>query len=74
MLTDVLLLTKTYGTSKTYWPKLFFRVNIHVEKPGKKLGQNVNKMLTFSRQAQAGKVPDCQGIFKIFCLFQFGFF
>ena len=26
----------------TFWPKIFFEVNIHVEKQGKNLGQKVN--------------------------------
>ena len=30
------------NSTLTFWPKKFFEVNIHVEKPGKNLGKNDN--------------------------------
>ena len=47
----------------TFWPKLFFGVNIHAEKPGKNWDKKT--MLFFSRQAHTGKVLDCHELFRI---------
>ena len=41
----------------TFWPKNIFEVNIHVEKPGKKI-ETKKSMLNFSQQAHNGKVTD----------------
>ena len=57
----------------TFWPKKNFEVNIHVEKPGKKISEK-KSMLNFSRQAHNAKVTDCHALFRILRFFELGCF
>ena len=57
----------------TFWPKKIFKVNIHVEKPGKKIWDK-KSMLNFSGQAHNAKVTDCHALFRILRFFELGCF